>query len=151
MNHPRTALLTLALLLACSPVASAATDAGAGAATCQKRSFKQVKTITPFALVHRPNSKKILYDDIVCGLKWRRKQCSSIQGSFDNGALVHDFNTKAEITIKEATFVISAAIKSPMGSGLAAFASPAAAESFVAQHPGSKKLSYTELLLIEWP
>jgi hypothetical protein len=148
-NHTRTLALALSLLLTCSLPALAASDGRTTAPSCQKRSAKEVKTVTPFTLSHRPNSKKVLYDDIVCGLKWRQKQCSSIQAAFDGGATVYDFNTKAEITINTATFVLSPAIKSPMSSGLAAFTTPAAAEAFVAKNPGAKQLSYPQLLLLE--
>ena len=150
MKRIATALLTVSLSLATTSALWAG-DAPAAAPTCQKRPFKEVKSVTPFSLTHRVNSKKIHYDDISCGLKWRTKQCSSIQGGFDTGAMVYDFNTLAEITINQATFVQSPAIQSPMGSGVAAFATQADADAFLAQKGAGKKLSYQELLLIEWP
>jgi len=118
--------------------------------TCAKRPFKEVKTVTPFSITHRPQSKKMLYDDIGCGLKWRAKQCSSGQGNFDSGAIVYDFNTLAEIPVGEATFVQSPAIATPMGSGLAAFANPADADKFLSQKGEGKRLTYQEVLLLEF-
>jgi hypothetical protein len=118
--------------------------------TCVKRPFKEVKVVTPFSITHRPQTKKMLFDDIACGLKWREKQCSSGQGNFDAGALVYDFNTLAEIAVSEATFVQSTDVVSPMGSGLVAFASPADADKFIAQKGGGKKLTYQEVLLLKF-
>lgn len=117
--------------------------------TCAKRSFKEVKTVTQFSITHRPQSKKILYDDIACGIKWREKQCSSGQGNFDVGALVYDFNTLAEIPVDKAIFVQSSAILTPMGSGLVAFASPDDADKFLAQKGTGKKMTYQELLSLK--
>lgn len=114
--------------------------------TCVKRPFKEVKTVTPFSITHRPQSKKMLYDDIACGIKWRDKQCSSGQGNFDAGAIVYDYNTLAEVPVSKATFVQSSALTSPMGSGLAAFASSADADKFLAQKGAGKKMTYQELL-----
>ena len=121
-----------------------------GVPTCEKRAFKEVKTVTPFSITHRPQAKKMLYDDIACGLKWRGKQCSSGQGNFDSGAVVYDFNTLAEIPVGEATFIQSAGIVSPMGSSLAAFASAADADAFLSQKGEGKRLTYQEVLLLDF-
>lgn len=137
------------LLLAMASTLLHAEDAPA-TAPCEKRSFKEVKAVTPFSITHRPQSKKILYDDIACGLKWRTKQCSSGQGNFDSAAIVYDFNTLAEIPISEATFVQSPTIASPLGSGLAAFTNPADADTFLSQKGDGKKLTYQEVLLLEF-
>ena len=145
------AALFLALLLMLV-LGTTALYAGDGPATskCEKHLFKEVKTVTPFSITHRPQSKKMLYDDIVCGLKWRTKQCSSGQGNFDSGAIVYDFNTLAEIPVSEATFVQSTAIASPMGSGLAAFANPVDADKFLSLKGEGKRLTYQEILLLEF-
>ena len=140
--------LTLALLMG----STAALHAGESPATppCEKRLFKEVKTVTPFSITFRQNSKKVIYDDIGCGLKWREKQCSSGQGAFDSGAIVYDLNTSAEIEISKATFIQSPANLTPMGYGLAVFANPADADAFLAQKGAGKKLTYQELLLLNW-
>jgi len=127
-------------------------DEGQPAPECVQRNFKEVATVTPYAITFRPKSKRVLYDDIICALKWRKKQCSSIQMSFDGEAIVYDFNTMAEIVVSKATFVQSPEISSPMGSGLAAFADPAAADAFLAAHPaGGKIMTYQDLLQVELP
>lgn len=121
-------------------------------AACVQHSFKEVKTVTPFALTHRPKSQKIFYDDIGCGLQWREKQCSSIQMSFDFSALVYDYNTLEEIVVSKATFVQSPRIASPLGLGLIAFTNPADADAFIIAHSaGGKKLSYQDVLLLDLP
>lgn len=119
---------------------------------CVQHSLKEVKTVTHFAITHRPKSKRILYDDIGCGLKWRKKQCSSIQMSFDTSAVVYDYNTLEEIVVSEATFVQSSEIKSPLGSGLVAFGNPADADAFLNAHAGAgKKLRYQDVVLLDLP
>ncbi len=145
----KAALFALPLALTVYSATLYAADAPA-TATCEKRPFKEVKVVTPFSLTHRPKSKKMIYDDVGCALKWREKQCSSGQGTFDSDAKVYDFNTLAAIPISEATFVQSPAITSPMGYGLAAFASPAAADAFLAQKGSGKKLTYQEVLQLNW-
>jgi len=146
MTNKKAFLIALAFL-ACTTTLRAEE---APSASCEKRLFKEVKTVTAFSLTHRPQSKKILFDDIGCGFKWRDKQCSSGQGNFDSAALVYDFNTLEEITIDKATFVQSESISSPMGFGLAAFADPAAADKFIAEKGSGKKLTYEEVLLLDW-
>lgn len=137
-------------LICCLWAATMYAAGGQSDSACVKHSFKEVKTVTHFSLTHRPTTKKILYDDIGCGLKWRKKQCSSIQMSFDSSAIVYDFNTLAEIVVRKATFVMSTDIKTPMGSGLIAFTNSADAEAFISGHSGGgKKLSYEELILLD--
>lgn len=149
MMKPSPIATALLLIVALAAPALHAEDPAA-AATCEKCLFKEVKTVTPFAISHRPQAKKMLYDDIACGLKWRAKQCSSGQGNFDSGALVYDFHTLAEIPVNEATFVQSPAIVSPLGSGLAAFANPADADDFLSQKGEGKRLTYQEVLLLDF-
>jgi len=145
MTNKKAFLISLIFLACTTPLHAEESPA----ASCEKRLFKEVKTVTAFSITHRPQSKKILFDDIGCGLKWREKQCSSGQGSFDSAALVYDFNTLEEITVNKATFVQSPAISSPMGFGLAAFADPAAADKFLTEKGAGKKLTYEELLLLD--
>lgn len=142
------AILALTFTLAVCSTPLRADDSAAP--TCDKRLFKEVKTVSPYSLTHRIKSKKVIYGDIGCGLKWREKQCSSGQGTFDSAAKVYDFNTLAEIEIGKATFVQSTAIPSPMGYGLAAFANPADAAAYLAQKGTGKKLTYQEVLLLDW-
>lgn len=145
----KTVIFTLSLSLALCSTTLRAADA-VTAATCEKHPFKEVQTFTPFSITVRQNSKKVVYDDLSCGFKWREKQCSSGQGAFDADTVVYDFNTLAEIDIAKATFVQSPAVSAPMGSGLAAFADPAAADAFLAQKGDGKKLTYQEVLLLNW-
>ncbi len=147
--HTKATIVVFTLALALCPPALRAGDAPT-TPTCVKRSFKAVKTVTPFSITHRINSKKVIYDDIGCALKWREKQCSSGQGTFDAGAKVYDFNTLAEIEISKATFVQSPAVTSPMGFGLVAFANAADADTFLTKKGGGKKLTYQEVLLLNW-
>lgn len=141
--------LTSTLLLLCTLASTNLyAEEAATTSTCEKRFFKEVKTVTPFSVTHRPQSKKILFDDIVCGLKWRDKQCSSGQGTFDAAARVYDYHTLTAIPINEAIFVQSPAITSPMGSGLVAFSTAAAADAFLAEKGSGKKLTYEEVLLL---
>jgi copper chaperone NosL len=56
---------------------------------------------------------------------------------------VHDYTTKAWIGGEKATYVISDQVRSPMGTGVAAFAERAAAETFARQMNG-KVLSFDE-------
>ncbi|MDD5757485.1 MAG: nitrous oxide reductase accessory protein NosL [Desulfobulbaceae bacterium] len=139
---------SLLLILVFSSTGLCAEDAQ-GVAPCAKRSFKEVKTVTPFSVTHRPQSKKILFDDIICGLKWRDKQCSSGQGAFDAAARVYDYKTLTAIPISKATFVQSPAITSPMGSGLIAFTSAADADQFLAEKGPGKKFTYQEVLRLK--
>lgn len=144
-----TAIVAFTLTFAFSPLPLHAGDSPT-TPSCAKRSFKEVKTVTPFSLTHKINGKKVIYDDIGCGLKWREKQCSSGQGTFDAAAKVYDFNTLAAIEIGKATFVQSPGVTSPMGFGLAAFANAADADTFLSQHGGGKRLTYSQLLLLNW-
>lgn len=146
-QRPTTIVLALLLLLASASTGLCAEDSQE-VAGCAKRLFKEVKTVTPFSVTHRPQSKKILFDDIICGLKWRDKQCSSGQGTFDAAARVYDYNTLAPIPVNEATYVQSPTITSPMGSGLVAFTNAADADKFLAEKGAGKKLTYEEVLLL---
>ena len=146
----KSTLVLLPFLMLNLDVTALHADNTPATSTCVKRPFKEVRVVTPFSITHQPQSKKMLFDDIACGLKWREKQCSSGQGSFDAEALVYDFNTLAEVKVSEATFVQSTAIVSPLGSGLAAFANPAEADKFIAQKGAGKKLTYQEVLLLKF-
>lgn len=137
-----TLLLFLLIFSSSGSVLAAEPPAGA----CVERSFKQVKVVTPFSLTHRPQAKTILYDDISCGLKWREKQCTTAQINFDANAMVYDYYNSTAIAIKDAVFVRANTVKSPMGSGLLAFANNENAEKFLAEKGSGKKMSFEELL-----
>ena len=56
---------------------------------------------------------------------------------------VHDYATKAWVNGEKATYVVSDKVRSPMGTGVAAFAERAAADSFSGEMNG-KLLSFDE-------
>ncbi len=59
-------------------------------------------------------------------------------------AYVHDFETTRWIEGEEATFVISGAIKTPMGTGIVAFSLAADAQFFVKEN-GGETYSFSKL------
>lgn len=84
----------------------------------------------------------ILFDDVGCMLDYQREHpdiaCIDL--------FAHDADTRDWITTHQATFLLadSSAILTPMGSGIAAYATPAAAARAQEQH-GGDILSYADL------
>lgn len=87
----------------------------------------------------------LLYDDIGCMLDDER-------GGLDRRTVieryVHDHQSKAWVEVERAAFVMAdpKALPTPMGSGIAAFASRPAAAEAAAQH-GGRVLDYRELVV----
>ncbi|HZW34991.1 MAG TPA: nitrous oxide reductase accessory protein NosL [Isosphaeraceae bacterium] len=82
----------------------------------------------------------LLFDDIGDFLDYRQAHALQLTAVF-----VHDYQTKEWVRADDAWFVQSPAVQSPDGSGLAAFASQAAARQFQ-ERQGGTLFSWAELL-----
>jgi copper chaperone NosL len=92
-----------------------------------------------FAAAWRAGREVRHYDDVGCLLDDAGAHLAAGRGQ----AFVHDFAHGDWIEAAGAAFVRSPAIRSPMGSGIAAFAAPADA---AASHPGTTVVTWAGLL-----
>lgn len=77
--------------------------------------------------------RSVVFDDIGCMLDYQRKH----SGEAVLARFVKDINTGTWLSVAEATFVRGDGVRSPMGYGIAACSTPAAAHALVAGHGGS--------------
>lgn len=84
----------------------------------------------------------ILFDDVGCMLDYQREHPDVAFVDL----FAHDADTRGWITTDQATFLLadSSAILTPMGSGIAAYATPAAAARAQSEH-GGDLLTYADL------
>jgi copper chaperone NosL len=129
-------LVTLVVLAACGgPATPAPAKIRFGETTCAECGMiiSQAKYASSFAYAESEGRYKSLpFDDIGDMLAHLRTHPELIPA----GVWVHDYDSEEWINAETAYFVESSAIKSPMGHGLAAFASKSAAEQFAAEIGG---------------
>ncbi len=116
--------------------------------TCSKCGNEIKSGNKKYSVVQLDTKKPVSFDDIGHAVLWREDQCTAIQMSFDATAKVYDFNTQEELDISGAYFLRSPDIKSPGGSGIAAFKDKQSAEKFISEKGGGKVLTYDDLLLL---
>lgn len=86
-----------------------------------------------------PNGDPVVFDDIGCLLRYREKRQPQWVAVW-----VHDYETEAWVEAQAAQYLVSPAIRSPMGYGIAAFSSVDAARNHQAASSGAL-LSWTDL------
>lgn len=82
----------------------------------------------------------LLFDDIGCLARYDARTDSTPSGE----RWVHDYRTGEWVAISAATFVRGAAISTPMGSGVAAFASASDADGLAADR-GAERLTWERI------
>jgi len=93
-----------------------------------------------FAAAAAPaNGDPVVFDDIGCLLRYREKRQPQWVAVW-----VHDYETEAWVEAQAAQYLVSPAIRSPMGYGIAAFSSVDAARNHQAASSGAL-LSWTDL------
>jgi copper chaperone NosL len=116
--------------------------------TCAKCGNEIKSENKKYSIIQLDAEKPVSFDDIGHAVLWRENQCTAIQMSFDATAKVYDFNTQEELDISSAFFIINPDIKSPGGSGIAAFKDKQSAEKFISDKDTGKILTYDDLLLL---
>ncbi|MBL9147832.1 MAG: nitrous oxide reductase accessory protein NosL [Phycisphaerae bacterium] len=82
----------------------------------------------------------LLWDDVGCLLDWLRERPDSTFSAH----FVRDYDARSWVDAPKATFLMTEAIRTPMGSWIVAFASPAGAEGARRVH-GGEVSSWNEL------
>lgn len=131
------ALMLMLLLAACNnePTWPQPADIRYGETICAECGMiiSQPKYAASFAYAESEGRyKSLAFDDIGDMIVYMRKHPELAPV----GIWVHDYETEEWIEAQSATYVKSDAIRSPMGSGVAAFVDPAAAERFAADMNG---------------
>lgn len=143
MNARRTLWLALAVvvaLVACQPAeeASGPPDIRYGEDVCDR--CNMLIDEPRFATAYATEAAEVRrFDDVGCLFLHAQEERETVASYW-----VHDFNSEEWVAGEEATYVVNPELVTPMGWGIAAFASASDAEAYQAGEGGTV-LSFSEL------
>ncbi len=141
MSAANVAIIALALIMSgCAAKASGPPDIAVDRTVCSHCGMLVSEPIYAAAFQAHDSDPRV-FDDIGCLLDAaRREPVSPVHIWFQDAA------SSGWLTAGNAVFVASSRIRTPMGGGVLAYASVAAAEKAAALHQGTVVLSFEELM-----